>query len=738
MSALRFVSVCILAGALGPYAAAQSAPSGGAPSGSRELSEARLLAGLREYPGVVRRALLRVAAEPQLVEQLANDPTWADDPDSIQPQPSPELRDAIGVLARYPAAVAILADHPELMPRLARENPARLDDAAEQFRAGYAAARLDAASAWERMLDENPAALNEYRELLTRYCEEAQKRQPDFPFVVVTETRYYRACPPSGEVMAFSQNSQPSSTLGGVLDRWWRENSPRVVDERVLRYTRSNATLQTFDAALAAAPLEQRAAMWRAGPDRPDGAGLVPVVLQPLADQPQEARDAYAVAEQARLWGPPTRAIAQSEPQAPALPPAAPAPQEPVVADGGVAPGDGKVTVRYHDYESESIEYGAAGGPFRDPVEEVVIYNPTYVIENDYDYGWPGYGYGYPYWGVSFGFNYSRGYCGPIYGPSRFWNYYNCAPVRRCAPYLNCYSACRPVATPYYGSGVYVSGRYGVAARPLPAYSGLYGGVVSGSGARPLGYYGNAVNPARGYASRSSDGRGVARPGRSSVETPKTRLGSDGGINRGSRGGGSAGAPSIGGGGIRSAPGGGNNSAGSGSDFVRRNTAVAPRIAPRSGGGQGAAGLGSNPGTRITPRSGSSGGAGGRVNPMAAPQSSGASTPRALLPWTQSLGGGRQSVTPSVNRPSVTPRSAVPSGGAVRSAPGRTGGSVRSPAGGTAIPKQSLGATGGRTMAGTRALSSSGGARGGGSAMRGGGGAVRGGGAARGGGGRGR
>ena len=69
MLARRFLGVCIVAGALSVLAQAQTNPSGpsAGATGASELNESRLLAGLREYPGVVRRSLLRLAAEPALV-----------------------------------------------------------------------------------------------------------------------------------------------------------------------------------------------------------------------------------------------------------------------------------------------------------------------------------------------------------------------------------------------------------------------------------------------------------------------------------------------------------------------------------------------------------------------------------------------------------------------------------------------------------------------------------------------
>lgn len=284
-----------------------------------ELSPSRLAAGVRAYPAGVVRALLTLAEDPLLLRQLAEEPEFIGKPEGIYPPLDPRMLAAVRELQRVPELVLVAAAYPgELaaLRRLYAEAPEGIELRIAELNARYDAARHTAARAWQMELERTPEALAAYQELITRFCRAQLAQYAEFPCVEVTRRDYYLACPPNELIMAYAQHGEAGAALAGVLDRWWREFSPHSVDERVLA---ARGPVESVGGSSAVIDMRgaQRAAMWRV-PDRPaDLPALLPVIMQPLQDQPLEAQMALAVAEHARLWAP--SIVVEEAPELPAV-----------------------------------------------------------------------------------------------------------------------------------------------------------------------------------------------------------------------------------------------------------------------------------------------------------------------------------------------------------------------------------------------------------------------------------
>ena len=274
-------------------------------AGGSDVSPSRLAAGVRAYPAGVLRALLAIADEPLLLRQLAEDPAALDDPGKIYPPVSSEIQGALRQLQQVPELLTVASFYPSELAALRQlysEAPEGMEARIAELSAGYRAAWVSGARNWQTLLGRERGPLEAYRELLTRFCREQIQEYPDFPCVEVTRYEYYYACPPNEIVMAYARERGVPAELDSMLQQWWRDYAPDVVDDRVL-VTRGMVAVERGGKTVASMSPDRRLSMWRLASGSVDeSAALVPVIMQPLDDQPLEARLAYAVAEHARLW----------------------------------------------------------------------------------------------------------------------------------------------------------------------------------------------------------------------------------------------------------------------------------------------------------------------------------------------------------------------------------------------------------------------------------------------------
>jgi len=274
------------------------------------ISPMRLAAGVREYPARVLRALLQLADDPLVLRQLADEPELLEGPESISPPVRAEKLAAIRELKAMPAIVAVAADHPEelrALRELYTEVPAETEESILRLRVAYDNAGLGAAVAWQEALEADPVALRDYCELVALFCKARREVYEGFPCVQVLKREYYGACPPNEAIIFYAMENGTSATAMRVIESWWATHAPDEVDARILDGDEAPADFQIRPGVVAMMSPEERASMWK-----PIDAGhgglenLVPVIMQPPADQPAEALYARAVAEHARLWTPET------------------------------------------------------------------------------------------------------------------------------------------------------------------------------------------------------------------------------------------------------------------------------------------------------------------------------------------------------------------------------------------------------------------------------------------------
>jgi hypothetical protein len=250
-------------------------------------------------------ALARLATSPDLLAGLKADPHRLLSPGTTA-QPADPLQQALlEQLSRRPEAVFIALEHPEAHAALGRallETPEGAAQRLAELREAFERAARQAAMDWQRALENDPVALGEYRDLVTRFCHEQRMSWPDFPCIQVLDRRYYYACPPNEAILEYGMQRGLPPALRRVLTRFWKLHSPQAADARILR--RATAPRgEPPEEGPAVVGVEAGRGMFSdvSTPD-PAAVGLVPVMLQPLADRPEAAREAFALAEHARLW----------------------------------------------------------------------------------------------------------------------------------------------------------------------------------------------------------------------------------------------------------------------------------------------------------------------------------------------------------------------------------------------------------------------------------------------------
>jgi len=306
------------------------------------MSPSRVLAGLHGYADAVVAALVRLADHPDVLQDVAEAIEAGREPALDTLNIDLELRESLEVLVRSPGTLRLAALRPDelqLLESLWSVAPEGVMLRLDQLRRAYQQAARSAAHAWQRALEEDPVALGEYRDLLTRYCEAAREADPAFACVRVTDRRYYYACPPDEALVLYANDAGLPPSLYLMLVRWWGEHAPQYVDATVEQTPVFGPVAVDAGDFVYDWPAAERVPLWQpveagAG-DR--ALGLVPVILQPPADQPPAARLAWAVAEQARLWSPPMPAVALQSPDAEPRP--VPDEEEPVVVVEEPIPG---------------------------------------------------------------------------------------------------------------------------------------------------------------------------------------------------------------------------------------------------------------------------------------------------------------------------------------------------------------------------------------------------------------
>ncbi|MBI5862981.1 MAG: hypothetical protein HZB38_00430 [Planctomycetes bacterium] len=280
---------------------AQTQPA--APSDS-----ARVLAGVREYPDAVVEAMVTLARHPDWLDKAAEQAKSKAGVNAGDPAAPDNIRQALRTLAPLPEAILLAAarrDELNILRDLRVEAPQGADVRLRQLRTDYATARREGALRWQQALQENKGALDAYRELLTRFSQKMREQIPNFAVVEVTDAAYYHVLPPDEILMGFGQQEKAPEQLWKVMTEWYDRFGADRVDEQALN-AGEPVSASRAENALIDGPAESRKGMFRAGDGKGSGSvGLIPVAIQPLADQPNEARLAYAIAEHERLWSAP-------------------------------------------------------------------------------------------------------------------------------------------------------------------------------------------------------------------------------------------------------------------------------------------------------------------------------------------------------------------------------------------------------------------------------------------------
>lgn len=383
--------------ALAEQASVNVAPEPLSGGGGVDSESLRILAGVREYPDPVLNALLSLSTAPDIVTKVAADPSLLDKLDQIQPAPSSEVRAALELLRAAPDAVQIAAaGGPELarLRALFETNGSAADTQLRALRVGYMKAAGESAAAWQRLLQSDPVAFGQYRDYVTAFCKEALEQDANFPVVHVVQSDYYFACPPNEILMNRAQSQPPPPQLARLMDRWWSEFGPQAAEEQLLNEPAVIAGRPPVEGAVISLDPDRRRAMWAASKPGSGAVGMVPVVMQPLLDQPNDARLAFAAYEHGRLWLAPVDAPEPPAPIAASTPVQSytPAPDaaDATSDDGGaaVAVDDMPAPVpQSHDPESPAgggVTYtappeGAPAFPVGEPVVEEYVEEATEV-----------------------------------------------------------------------------------------------------------------------------------------------------------------------------------------------------------------------------------------------------------------------------------------------------------------------------------------------------------------------
>jgi hypothetical protein len=559
----RIYPFSLLAVALSVHLTFAQSNQGSNPTKDAAPSAARVLAGVREYPEPVVDALVTLARHPDWLDKAVAKLKANQDPAADDPAMPEAIRAAMKTLSPIPEAIMLAGarrDELNLLRDVRVEAPQGADVRTKQLRSDYSAAKREGELRWQQALQGNDAALNAYRELLTKFTAEMRKQVPNFAVVEVTDRNYYLVCPPDEVIMGFAQQKKAPESVWRLMTEWFDRYGTDRVDEQLLG-GQSGIGATRAENALIDAAADRRKSMFRADDGQlGDSLGFVPVALQPLADQPEEARMAFAIAEHERLWAP--AMSGQPNPQAGGdMAMAAPRGDfdgadvriEPPSADGSgadvvITPArpemiipPGRATRVTHDqpvviasaYDDDVVVDGREPDAMeiRDGQTEVVVEDAPAVV---YDYAPSVYAapyYSYPSFGFGFGFSSYFGSCYP-------YSYY-----RSCYPYsyypsYGCYSYYGPCGRAYSYYPRFCDRN--VYARPYGGYGYGYGGYGHGYGhgygsgyGSGYGRNGNYPDQRAGYSSNRSYGGRYYSGGRGGSPYAYNRGGGGGALSQG-------------------------------------------------------------------------------------------------------------------------------------------------------------------------------------------------------------
>lgn len=391
--------------------------AGGANAQSSAARSDALLSGLREYPISVRAALLAVAHEPELLKRIA-DGLSRDGKFEVPENIGDGLKSAYQTLGANPELILFAADQSQTLSQVAQiydRDPQQVERRWDEMARGYDRARRDAARVWQKMLEADPMVLRDYIAALHQFSTQRREQNAGFALIQVQDRGYYYAAPPNDALLAQLDSQQISAGLKTVIERWWHRYGDGAMDAEALRSGPTPMRDSQSDAVVDWSPAERRGMWHPAGQAGGKAIGLMPVMLQPLEDQPNEARVAYAIAENMRLWGP---QAAEPDPSSPAAEEYADSAPAAAIQDQDVAALPADAYADGADIYSNSfndIPYSTYSNYSEAPIYGGV---PSYVsvpsyysgdVFGAYPYGY--YSYGVPSFSVFATFGYG-GFCG--------------------------------------------------------------------------------------------------------------------------------------------------------------------------------------------------------------------------------------------------------------------------------------------------------------------------------------
>lgn len=415
----RFKSIVTSLGITAAFAASLAAQVIDAPIG-QQPGDMRVLAGLAGYPAEIVDALASISGNADLLRIVADRTARGERPNFDESSSLPAAqREALRRLSDYPDLIAVAAADPELTQRLAtawHASPSEFRDRLLRVQQQSASLETAAIRGWQFLLENDPVAMGDYRDWLTRFCTEQQKAEPRYAVVRVTDRRYYYAAAPTEEFRRFLAERNAPASLRRTIDRWEELFGPAARLERLDRMQDGRAEMprRVGEAAIDLSAAERRA-MWRAdgtAEDARPALGLMPVIMQPVDDMPAEARVYRAVEQHAALWHGATMTDAPT------------AGGDPVVrADGAAQSADEAAAARREIALSQTPDRAVAGFPAisldenaanvqqqldaqRAGLDEPIVYR--HITDDSYRVYSPGYvaggyyGTTYPWWRYSY------------------------------------------------------------------------------------------------------------------------------------------------------------------------------------------------------------------------------------------------------------------------------------------------------------------------------------------------
>lgn len=281
-----------------------------------------LLAGICNYPAEIRSALLTVSQRPDVLKQAAEAVNGAGEI-TLPSDASDNLKQAYETLAGNPDLILFAADEAtrlDAIVSLDARNPGLVQKRCDELARGYDRARRAGARAWQQVLESNPGVMAAYIRALDQFSSAQLSKNAHFAYIDVMDRGYYYASPPNAALLGQLTDTDVSPELKDAASQWWRRYGDNNFDSAARREAQAPGT-RNSDAVVDWSITERRG-MWRPASQTGRAIGRMPVMLQPLDDQPRDAQVAFAVSESMRLWGagtanPPAYANDPSRPPTP-------------------------------------------------------------------------------------------------------------------------------------------------------------------------------------------------------------------------------------------------------------------------------------------------------------------------------------------------------------------------------------------------------------------------------------